>query len=210
MFISGKYLGNRPAHGAKNDASSDHGRRTSPEELPLLTDSELIGRCGTSKDPFVRATYALLRCRDLFREAIVLRPEKFSHAAPSGKPVTTFGMKKAVMQRLAPNPKLQPKNQDELAFAENAIAALAGLPKSSVLIAPIDGQERFSGQDILIYQGAHKKLASLKKRYPAHFKNIEEVPILCHLPRLHHRKILRKISCSPKIAKKIFEYLTEL
>ncbi|MGB7957833.1 MAG: HD domain-containing protein [Minisyncoccia bacterium] len=180
------------------------------EELPLLTDSELIGRCGTSKDPFVRATYALLRCRDLFREAIVLRPEKFSHAAPSGKPVTTFGMKKAVMQRLARNPKLQPKNQDELAFAENAIAALAGLPKSSVLIAPIDGQERFSGQDILIYQGAHKKLASLKKRYPAHFKNIEEVAESYVTFRVCTIEKYRKILSSPKIAKKIFEYLTEL
>ena len=120
--------------------------------------------------------YALLRRRDLFREAIVLRPEKFAHAAaPFGKPVTTFGAKNAAMRCLAQNPKLQPENQDGIAFIESSIAALAGLPASSVLLTPISGQERFSGQDILIYQGKDKKLASLKKRYPAHFRNIEEI-----------------------------------
>jgi HD superfamily phosphohydrolase len=180
------------------------------EELPFLTDSELIGRCGTSQDPFVRATYALLRRRELFREAIVLRPEKFAHAAPSGKPVTTFGVKKTVMQRLARNPKLQPKNQDELAFTENAIATLAGLPRSSVLIAPIDGQERFSGQDILIYQGKNKRLASLKKRYPAHFKNIEEVAESYLTFRVCTTEKYRKVLSLPKIAKRIFSYLQEL
>jgi HD superfamily phosphohydrolase len=180
------------------------------EELPILTDSELIGRCNASKDPFVRATYALLRRRDLFREAIVLRPEKFAYAASSsGKPIATFGVKTAVMRRLAQNQKLRPKNQDELAFAEEEIAALAGLPKSSALITPIDGQERFSGQDILIYQGAHKKLASLKKRYPAHFKNIEEVAESYVTFRICTTEKYRKVLSSPKIAKRVFEYLVD-
>lgn len=180
------------------------------EELPLLTDSELIGRCSTSKDSFVRATYALLRRRDLFREAIVLRPEKFAHAATFGKPVTTFGVKKAVMQQLARHSKLRPKNQDDLNFVENEIATLAGLPRSSVLLTPIDGQERFSGQDILIYQGQNKKLASLKKRYPAHFRNIEEVAESYITFRVCTTETYRKILSSPKISKKIFEYLTSL
>jgi HD superfamily phosphohydrolase len=181
------------------------------EELPILTDSELIGRCSTSQDPFVRATYALLRRRDLFREAVIVRPEKFAHAAiTSGKPVATFGVKKNIMRQLAQNPKLRPKNQDELTFAEEEIATLAGLPRSSVLITPIDGQERFSGQDILIYQGAHKKLASLKKRYPAHFKNIEEVAESYVTFRVCTTEKYRKVLSSPKIAREVFDYLTNL
>jgi HD superfamily phosphohydrolase len=181
------------------------------EELPRLTDSELIGRCSVSKDHFVRATYALLRKRDLFREAIVLRPEKFAHAATSsGKPVATFGVKSSVMRRLARNPKLQPKNQDGIAFVEASVAALAGLPASSVLITPIEGQERFSGQDIFIYQGKNKKLASLKQRYPAHFRNIEEVAESYVTFRVCTTEKYRKVLSSPKIAKRIFEYLTEL
>jgi HD superfamily phosphohydrolase len=180
-----------------------------PEELPRLTDSELIGRCSASKEAFVRTTYALLRRRDLFREAIILRPEKFAHGtAQSGKPIATFGVKNAVMRRLAQNPKLHPKNQDEIAFAESSLAALAGLPASSVLITPVSGQERFSGQDILIYQGAHKKLASLKERYPAHFKNIEEVAESYVTFRVCTTEKYRKILSSPKIAKKVFDYLT--
>ncbi len=181
------------------------------EELPLLTDSELIGRCSASNDPFVRATYTLLRQRRLFREAIVLRPEKFAHTATSfGKPVTTFGVKNNVMQRLARHPKLQPKKQDELSFLEDEVAALAGLPKASVLLTPIYGQERFSGQDILIYQGKNKKLASLKKRYPAHFKNIEEVAESYLIFRVCTTEEHRKALSSPKVAKKIFDYLTAL
>ena len=117
-------------------------------------------------------------------------------------------MKKSMMRRLAQNPKLRPKNQDELAFAENEIAALAGLPKSSVLVTPIDGQERFSGQDILIYQGKHKNLASLKKRYPAHFKNIEEIAESYVTFRVCTTEKYRKALSSPKIAKRVFEYLT--
>jgi len=181
------------------------------EELPFLTDSELIGTFRASKDPFVRATYALLRRRDLFREAIVLRPEKFAHAATSsGKPVTTFGAKNAVMRRLAQNPKLHPKNQAELAVVEHEIAKIAGLPSASVLVTPIHGQERFEGQDILIYQGAHKKLASLKERYPAHFRNVEEVAESYITFRVSTTEKHRKVLSSSRTAKKIFEYLTEL
>lgn len=181
------------------------------EELPLFTDSELIGTFHASKDPFVREIYALLRRRDLFREAVVLRPEKFTYAATSsGKPIATFGVKSTVMRRLAQNPNLHPQNQAGLAIVEDKIAELAGLPPRSVLITPIHGQERFAGQDILIYQGAHKKLASLKKRYPAHFKNIEEVAESYVTFRICTTEKHRKVLSSPKIAKRVFEYLTDL
>ena len=181
------------------------------EELPLLTDSELIGLFRTSQNPSVRTTYSLLRRRNLFREAIVLRPEKFAHTATtSGKPIATFGVKSAVLRQLAQNQKLQPKNQESLAAVESKIAALADLPASSILLTPIYGQERFSGQDILIYQGKHKKLASLKKRYPAHFKNIDEVAESYVTFRVCTTEQYRKTLSSPKIAKKVFEYLTEL
>jgi len=181
------------------------------DDLPLLTDSELIGRFNTSRDHYVRTTYALLRCRDLFREAIVLRPKKFAHTAGNfRKPVATFGVKNTVMRQLARNEKLQPRSQAEIAAIEDEIAALAGLPKSSVLLTPISGQERFSGQDILIYQGKNKKLASLKKRYPAHFKNIEEIAESYITFRVCTTEKHRKVLSSPKIAKKVFEYLIEL
>ena len=183
----------------------------SPEALPALTDSELLGMFHLSSDAFIREMYALLKRRDLFREAIVLRPEQFAHTATTGeKPITTFGVKSAIMRKLAQNPKLDPKNQLGLMAVEEAIAKLAGLPSKSVLVTPIHGQERFAGQDIFIYQGAHKKLASLKKRYPAHFKNIEEVAESYLTFRICTTQKYRKVLSSPKIAKKVFEYLTEL
>jgi HD superfamily phosphohydrolase len=182
-----------------------------PTALPALTDSELLGMFHLSEDRFISAMYDLLKRRDLFREAIVLRPEQFAHAATSiEKPITTFGAKSAVMRKLAQNPKLDPKNQVGLMAVEAEIADIAGLPRSSVLVTPIHGQERFTGQDILIYQGAHKKLASLKDRYPAHFKNIEEVAESYLTFRICTTEKYRKVLSSPKTAKKIFEYLTEL
>jgi HD superfamily phosphohydrolase len=181
------------------------------EELPRLTDSELIGRYSVSHDPFVRANYTLLRKRELFREAVILRPEKFAHTATTfGKPIATFGVNNAVMKKLSRSPLLQPKNQNEIARLEDEIAMIARLPESSVLLTPIYGQERFSGQDILIYQGKNKKLASLKKRYPAHFKNIEEIAESYVTFRVCTTEKYRKTLSSPKIAKKVFEYLKEL
>jgi HD superfamily phosphohydrolase len=178
------------------------------EELPNITDSELLGMLHLSKDPLVREMYALLRRRDLFREAIVLRPEKFSGGALSReKPVTTFGVKRSAMRGLAENPKLDPKNQASLAAIESEIATIAELPKSAVLVTPIFGQERFVAQDILIYQGENKKLASLKKRYPAHFKNIEEIAESYVTFRVCTTEKYRKVLSSPKTAKKVFEYL---
>ncbi len=181
------------------------------EELPRLTDSELIGRYSISRDPFVRANYTLLRKRELFREAVILRPEKFAHTATTfGKPIATFGVGNIAMKKLSQSPLLQPKNQNEIARLEDEIAAIAGLPESSVLLTPIYGQERFSGQDILIYQGKNKKLASLKKRYPAHFKNIEEIAESYVTFRVCTTEKYRKTLSSPKIAKKVFAYLMAL
>ncbi len=181
------------------------------EALPNLTDSELLGMLHLSKDPVIREMYTLLRRRDLFREAIIFRPEKFSGGAISReKPVATFGVKKSAMARLAAHPMLDPKNQTGLAAVESEIAAIAGLPGSAVLVTPIFGQERFVGQDILIYQGKHQKLASLEKRYPAHFRNIEEIAESYVTFRVCTTEKYRKVLSSPKVAKRVFEYLTTL
>ena len=181
------------------------------EELPMLTDSELLGMLYLSRNPMVREMYSLLRRRDLYRETIVLRPEKFSSSAISSqKPIATFGMTKPAMRRLAENPELDPKNQAGLAAIESRIAKLAGLPESAVLVTPIHGQERFVGQDILIYQGKGKKLASLKERYPAHFRNIKEIAESYVTFRISTTEKYRKVLSSPKIAKKTLEYLISL
>ena len=114
------------------------------------------------------------------------------------------------MRDLAENPELDPKNQIGLAAAEGEIAMLAGLPKSAVPVTPIFGQERFVAQDILIYQGKNKKLASLEKRYPAHFRNIAEIAESYVTFRVCTTEKYRKVLSSPKIAKTVFDYLREL
>lgn len=179
------------------------------DELVDLTDSELTGIMRLSKDPFVRTTYELLRRRDLFREAIVIRPKQFADPERAGKNITVFGASESQMKRLMKNHRFAEKNQEGLAALEDAIAKLAGLPKNSVLVSPIHSTERFEAQDIMIYQGqggragTAKKLASLKARYPAHFKNIQEVAQTYLAFRVCTTEKYRSRLSNPKMAKKV-------
>ena len=182
----------------------------SNNDLVDLTDSELIGMMRVSKDPMVQALYALFRDRDLFREAIVIRPQKFAHVEmKSGKDITVFGTGEGTIRKLAANRSFRPENQAGLEKLESAIAEAAGIPETSVLASPITSVERFEGKDVLIYQGRGKKPASLRARYPAHFKNIEEVAESYLAFRICTTEKYRKRLSEAKIAKKVFEIASE-
>lgn len=113
------------------------------------------------------------------------------------------------IKHLANERRLQPQHQAELAALEDKIAGTAGLPKESVLVTPIFGQERFEGKDIMIYQGPGKKPASLKARYPAHFKNIEEVAQTYLAFRISTLEKYRKRLSNPNIARKVFNLVMD-
>jgi hypothetical protein len=163
-----------------------------------------------SQDPTVRMMYALFRERNLFREAVVIRPEKFVRAERgNGKQTAALGATPAEMRRIIANPRYKEKNQEGLEAFESDIARVAGLPENSVLVTPVHGTERFEAEDIFIYEGAGKKLASLKARYPAHFKNIEEVAQTYLAFRVCTTQEYRKRLSEPKIAKKVFAMITE-
>jgi HD superfamily phosphohydrolase len=181
----------------------------SREDLPNLTDSELIGIMHLSGNPLVKNLYGLLKRRDLFREAVVIRPEQFAHAeARPGKNVVVFGATNKQMKQLSRARRFRPENQAGLAALEEKIASFAGMSPESVLAVPIMNSGRFEAQDVMIYQGSGKKPASLKSRYPAHFKNIEEVAQTYLAFRICTTEEYRKILGSPRVAKKIFALLT--
>jgi uncharacterized protein len=179
-------------------------------ELVDLTDSELIGMMRYSQDETVRELYSLLRSRDLFREAIVIRPENFEHiGARAGKHITVFGADARTIKRLAADPSLQNENQEGLERVEAEIASLAGIPTNAVLVVPISSTDRFEAKDIMIYgglnspRGRRSQLVSLKSRYPAHFKNIEEVAQSYLAFRVCTTDKYRRRLSEPKTAKKI-------
>ncbi len=149
----------------------------SAADLADLTDSEFLGMMRFSKDPIVQTLYSLFRKRDLYREAIVIRPRRFAGLAHRpGKAVTTLAASAAAIRRLIHAPVFKAlRDQDALAALEDTIARTAGIPQNHVLIVPIASPERFEAKDILVYRGRGKNPASLKARYPAHFKNLEEV-----------------------------------
>lgn len=181
-------------------------------DLVDLTDSELSGIMRFSKDVSVREMYKLWKTRKLFREAIVIRPERFSGAdmkAQKAKGVAVFGAKKAVLERLSKAPSLRIENQAGLAALEAHIASIAGIPVGRILITPIMNASRFEAKDILIYQGSGKKPASMKVRYPAHFKNIEEVAEDYLTFRVCTTDEYRAKLSTPSVARKVFTMLVK-
>ena len=60
----------------------------------------------------------------------------------------------------------------------------------------------------MIYQGEGKRLASLKARYPAHFKNSEEIAQTYLAFRVCTTEKYRAVLSTSRIAKKVFEFLT--
>lgn len=143
-------------------------------QLYDMTDSELIGLLAASRSPVVRTLYRHLRERDLFREAIVIRPERFvQETRIKDKPISVFGVSPEEMERLTLSPALQKKNHEYIGDLEARIAECAGMPRGSVLVVPVFNPERFRASDIVIY-GSDRKLHSLRERRPAHFANMEE------------------------------------
>lgn len=185
-------------------------KELAPADLPRLTDSELLGIMRISKDRVVRDLYALLKRRDLFREAIVVRPKKFSDIEPQAeKYIAVFGAEEKEMDRLMKNPSFDVANQAALEAREKEIAAIAGIPEDAVLITPVATPERFDAQDILIYRGGKKELASLREQYPAHFENLEEIAQTYLAFRICATEKYRKALSAPRVAEKIF-YATVL
>lgn len=183
-------------------------RELDPVDLANLTDSELIGMMRVSKSPRVMKLYDLLKRRELFREAIVIKPEAFAGAETQPKKaVTTLAANSVELRHLIKAPVLQSANQAGLAAVEDMIAREAGLPEDSVLVTPITTPERFEAQDILIYRGENERLASLKERYPAHFKNIEEVGQTYLAFRVCTTEEHRKKLAEPKMAAHVFALL---
>ncbi len=177
-------------------------------DLPNLTDSELFGIMRFTKDAVVREMYNLFRRRDLFREAVVLRPKSFARSEnKTSKEVATFGIEKREIKRLITAKHLQVKNQIGLAALEDDIARLAGLPPNTVLVVPITDPGRFDAQDIKVYRGRSKKPGSLKTRYPAHFKNIKEVSQTYVAFRICTTEQYRARLSSPRIASQILKKL---
>ncbi len=181
-------------------------------DLLGLTDSELVGLMRLSREPLVQTMYDRFKTRDLYREAIVIRPKRFMDAeakSQRAKGTTVFGAGKSEIARLAGSPALRATNQSGLSAIEDRIAEAAHIPQGSVLLAPITSTNRFEAQDILIYRGARKKPASLKARYPAHFKNIDEVAETYLAFRVCAPERHRKTLSAPRVARKVVGMLME-
>lgn len=174
------------------------------DDLPRLTDSELIGIIGQSRDKTVRTLYARLKRRELFKETIVIRHKKFtSKHQPEEKTVAVFGLEEDEMAKLIASQALTNKSQETLLELERKIAEIAGIARDDVLAVTVFNAWRFVPQDIAIY-GSHGR-SSLKDRYPAHFRDMEEVGRSYTAFRICTTQEHRKKLSDQRVARDIFE-----
>ncbi|RJQ29337.1 HD domain-containing protein [Candidatus Parcubacteria bacterium] len=181
----------------------------SRDDLPRLTDSELIGMISVSQDEIAKALYGFLKRREFFREAVVLRHRDFVHVgrAPD-KATRTFGLSDKEMRKLAGSPALQSKNQESLGRLEREIGNAVGLEEEDILAVPVFAPSRFKPQDILVY--SEKRIfVSLRSRYPAHFESMEEIGMAYAAFRICSIEKNRKLLSSPRAARKILQCISD-
>lgn len=148
-------------------------RELSPKDLPRMTDSELIGLMTFSDDDVVSSMYTRLRERDLFREALVIRPENLvDETRLSGKDINVVGVTPEEMRSLIESPQLQTSAHGKLEELQFEIAEISGIPEDEILVVPVFNPERFKAKDVSIY-GSDGELHSLRERRPEHFDSME-------------------------------------
>lgn len=180
----------------------------SASDLGSLTDGELIGIVRASENPVAKTLYDHFKRRDLFREAITLRHKDFTDSYnPTGKSIAVVGLDTKDMERLIDS-KLNPKNQKDLEALEQRIAELSGIPFEEILAVPVFNAWRFKSKDIKVYseRGTH---LSLMERFPAHFKNLEEISKSYAAFRICTTEKYRDILSDRSLSKKILDLLFE-
>lgn len=149
-------------------------KELSAVSLPHMTDSELLACMIASDDDVVQYLYRRLRERALFKEAVVMRSERFAgETRVGGKRIAVFGLRHERMEQLVQSPVLQKKNHAQLEEIEEKIGRIAHIPPRDVLVVPVFGPERFEVKDIMIY-GSDGNLHSLRARYEETWKGMEE------------------------------------
>lgn len=181
----------------------------SAEELTESNDFELLGRLSVSKNTLVNFLYDLLMRRHLFRETIVLRDEKFIHAAQTAhKHIALFGVSPETMEVIAHTNASHIKTPQHIALLEDEIAKIAAIPSNAVLVVPVSSPERFQAQDITVYTN-RGTFESMKERYPGHFKDMEETARAYTALRVCTLEDYREKLSSAIVAQKVFDLILE-
>lgn len=179
----------------------------SPDDLPGMTDSELLGLMLLSRDPTVREFYGRLRRRELFKEAISVRLRQFAHETRTlNKPIRVVPISQQENDKLVHSESLQKGNHKNLEVLEDEIARRAGLPQGAVLLVPVFNPERFRAQDIIV-QGSDEKHHSLRARRPAHFVEMEETARSYSALRICTLEEYRNVLSTPSTANSVVDFI---
>ncbi len=173
-----------------------------------LTDFGLLGLFETSKNKLVSEYYRRFIKRDLPKNAIAIRSEKFaSFEEVTHKAQNVFGVSEEIMHQLVSSGKFSSPSKLEALEAE--IEKIAALPSHSVIIVPPSSVERFVPKDINIYTSGGK-INTLSYYFKEHFKALEEEGRSYIVMRICAFEEYRRELSEPAVAQKIKDYIMSL
>jgi len=150
------------------------GDEISQDEIKNMNDFELLGRVSNSKIKKVKYMYKNLMTRNLYKEGLVVRKEKYNHNSNKFKDTNSIGLKSSDFNELIEMDQFNPKNINGLSKLEKMISDKLSIPYEDILIVPVLGSWRFNSMDVNILSKGNE-IDSMKRRYPKHFKNLEEI-----------------------------------
>src|SRR3989344_141572 len=182
--------------------------KMSEDDFWALTDFGLLGLFETSENNSVRQYYQRFIRRDLPKNAIAIRSEKFAFIEEiAHKPQNIFGVAEDVMQKLISSERFA--TPSKLEVLERDIEKLASLPANSILVVPPTSVARFVPKDINIYMTGGK-IATLSNYFEDHFKALEEEGRSYVVMRVCVFEENRLALSEPAIAQKIKDYILSL
>jgi len=177
------------------------------EDLYNMTDFQLLAKLEASDNGVVNYMYNNLMERNLFREAVVVKPQAFVHAVVRhGKPIFVYGADEKEMDKITNSDVFQVSSFEKLSVLEEKISLVAGIPKDTVLVVPMFSPERFRSKDIYIYT-SQGKIVSMKKLYPGHFQDMQETAKAYSALRICTTEKYREKLSSRPISRKVIDLL---
>ncbi|MEK7642592.1 MAG: HD domain-containing protein [Patescibacteria group bacterium] len=177
------------------------------QRLSKMTASELCGAMSVSKKKTVCHLYYCYKTRHLFKEAIVIRPEKFAEETRiAHKAIKVFTGDAVTMNKLLSAPHLQKANHEKLLLLECDIARLANVASRDVLLVPPFNPERFEAKDVPVLLN-NGELCSLKANRPAHFASMDEIAHSYQALRVCVHPMHRELFSEESVACKVRDLL---
>ncbi len=142
------------------------------KKLFEMTDFDLLGQFGLSKNPEVRFYYDNFKKGNFPKLAVEFKYEDIVGDPTSGsKPIHMVGLEESIFDRIVSSDHFQ--QAPFLDEVEQRIAEVTGVPRRAVVVVPPISRERFEPKEIGVYTHGGN-VRNISEIYPSHFRAMQE------------------------------------